>query len=106
MYIYIMLKDPSICGMCDTISHQGVTHKAAYDRFSRQCVDRRKFPVSLASAYCKDKLDLFRAWLEMREDWSKLLVLFWVSRMSNGLKPKRLKRKQIHKTHLHFLLPC
>lgn len=52
----------------------GTTHKAEWDRFSRQCLDRRKFPQSLAAVFMKDKTDLFRTWLQQEEDWSKFLV--------------------------------
>lgn len=51
----------------------GSTHKNAWDKFCRQCLDRKKFPVSLANHYIRDKTDLFRTWLESSQDWSKLL---------------------------------
>ena len=51
----------------------GATHKQMYDKFCRQCCDRKKFPVSLAQHCIRDKLDLFRTWLEMHGDWNKNL---------------------------------
>ena len=53
-----------------------VTHKAEYDKFSRQCLDRKKFPVSLAPHYMKDKLDVFRAWLQASEQWDAVEVIY------------------------------
>ena len=53
-----------------------VTHKAEYDKFCRQCLDRKKFPVSLAPHFVKNKLDLFRGWLEVSQSWSRLEVEF------------------------------
>lgn len=52
---------------------QGSNCKPQWDRFSRQCLDRRRFPVQLAGHFQRDKLDLFRQWLSSSEDWSKLL---------------------------------
>ena len=53
-----------------------VTHKAEYDKLCRQCLDRKKFPVSLAPHFVKNKLDLFRGWLEVSQSWSRLEVEF------------------------------
>ena len=51
------------------------THKAEWDKFSRQCIDRKKFPCTLAAHYLRDKTDLFRQWLQQSGDWSKHLPL-------------------------------
>ena len=52
-----------------------VTHKPQWDKFARQCLDRKKFPSGLASHYIKDKVDLFRQWLQHGGDWAKFLDL-------------------------------
>lgn len=52
----------------------GSNCKSDWDKFSRQCLDRKRFPISLAAHYQRDKLDLFRSWLSANEDWSKPLV--------------------------------
>lgn len=51
------------------------THKPQWDKFSRQCIDRRKFPCTLAAHFLRDKTDLFRCWLAQSEDWSKVEVV-------------------------------
>lgn len=38
--------------------------------------------MSLAASFVRDKVDIFRSWLEAEEDWSKLLdvtylMFFW-----------------------------
>ena len=57
----------------DFANANSVSHKPEWDRFSRQCIDRKKFPCSLASHYLRDKTDLFREWLQQSGDWSKNL---------------------------------
>lgn len=51
------------------------THKAEWDKYSRQCMNRKLFPCSLASHYLKDKTCLFREWLQHGMDWQASLVL-------------------------------
>ncbi|CAK9103962.1 unnamed protein product [Durusdinium trenchii] len=51
-------------------------NEAEYDKFCRQCLDRKKFPLSLAPHFVKNKLDLFRGWLEVSQSWSRLEVEF------------------------------
>ncbi|CAK9025439.1 unnamed protein product, partial [Durusdinium trenchii] len=72
-----------------------VTHKAEYDKFSRQCLDRKKFPVSLAPHYMKDKLDVFRAWLQASEQWDAVEVIYErrAERRSKDLYHKYPKEK-------------
>ena len=70
------LKDAVVKGEEDFSKANSVPHKVEYDRFSRQCLDRKKFPVSLAAHFVKDKLDVFRAWLSCGEKWERVEVEF------------------------------
>ena len=80
MYIYIYMcvcvHAHAIIYLCLSIFSigPGSNCKSDWDKFSRQCLDRKRFPISLAAHYQRDKLDLFRSWLSANEDWSKPLV--------------------------------
>jgi len=52
--------------------HSGTTHKNEWNKFSRQCLDRAKFPASLAAHCLTGKQDLFNVWLENNGDWGKV----------------------------------
>ena len=60
----------------DFSAANSVSHKVEWDKFSRQCINKKLFPASLASHYLKDKLDLFRVWLTESQDWSNVEVAF------------------------------
>ena len=45
-----------------------VSHKKEWDAFSRQCNDRKKFPVALAEYANTRKTDLFQLWLENNQN--------------------------------------
>ena len=45
-----------------------VSHKREWDTFSRQCNDRKKFPVGLADYVNTRKTDLFQLWLENNQN--------------------------------------
>ena len=52
-------------------SRKGSTNKKEWDTFSRQCCDRKKFPVALSSHLQRDKVDLFYLWLDNGQDLKK-----------------------------------
>lgn len=54
----------------------GTTHKNEWNKFSRQCLDRTKFPIALASHCLANKQDVFQEWLEAQGDWSKVELAF------------------------------
>eukprot|EP00438_Fugacium_kawagutii_P016329 Skav212449 [mRNA] locus=scaffold1094:316880:323381:+ [translate_table: standard] len=66
------------------------THKPQWDKFARQCLDRKKFPTSLATHYIKDKVDLFRRWLEQEGDWSKLAQAKMDECLKKGAEGRKL----------------
>ncbi|CAK9000504.1 unnamed protein product, partial [Durusdinium trenchii] len=66
---------------------ESVTNKSEWEKFSRQCLDHKQFPVSLASHYLKDKGDLFRA----KKDGSQVEVEF--QRRAESKKTSRSQRE-------------
>ena len=57
-------------------SPSGKTHKNEWNKFSRQCLDRSKFPASLAGHCLQNKQDLFNVWLENDGDWGKVQLQY------------------------------
>ena len=76
---------------CLGFSISGTTHKREWDKFSRQVLDRQKFPVSLASYCLQSKTDLFNDWLECSGDWSRV-ELNYQRRVSTNNKYKKGRR--------------
>lgn len=78
------------------------THKAEYDKFCRQCLDRKRFPTKLASHVIKDKLDVFRQWLMCSEVWENVVVEFErrAERRSTSCKQRSgMKARDIYKKY-------
>ena len=65
------------------------TNKADWDKFSRQCLDKKKFPVELATHFLKDKVCLFNEWLSCGGDWSKVALVY-----ERKVEDKRKFKKQ------------
>lgn len=77
------------------------THKREWDRFARQCANKSVFPISLAGAYKRSKVDLFGAWLDAGMKWDQTEVLVQRRQDSKnlargqmtGIQAKTLKEK-------------
>lgn len=52
---------------------QGTTNKKEWDTFTRECKNRKLFPVELSDYYDKNKTDLFNLWLSNGKDLQKHL---------------------------------
>lgn len=63
--------EPNCFSLSPFLASLGSSHKLQWDKFCRECLNRKKFPVALAGAYIKNKTNLFRNWLEMSGDWDK-----------------------------------
>ncbi|CAK9010384.1 Uncharacterized protein SCF082_LOCUS10653, partial [Durusdinium trenchii] len=72
---------------------QGVSHKKDWDTFSRQCENRKKFPVSLTSHLQRDKTDLFNIWLESGKNLEQVALV--VERRVEGINRFRSGREGI-----------
>ncbi|CAE7837005.1 unnamed protein product [Symbiodinium sp. CCMP2592] len=59
----------------EVTKRNSTTNKREWDVFSRQCLDRKKFPVSLASHLQRDKTDLFNLWLDNNQDLQKVAIV-------------------------------
>ncbi|CAE7632499.1 unnamed protein product, partial [Symbiodinium sp. CCMP2592] len=57
-----------VVALCDANSK---THKNEWNQFSRQCLDKKKCTTSMAAHVERNKLDMFRRWLECGGDWEK-----------------------------------
>lgn len=66
-----------------------MTNKADWDKFSRQCLDKKKFPAELATHFLKDKVCLFNEWLSCGGDWSKVSLVY-----ERKVEDKRKFKKQ------------
>lgn len=75
----------------DPTTITGKTNKPAWNKFSRQCMDRRKFPAQLATHFLNSKVDLFNEWLSCSEDWSKV-VLNYERRVEDTKKFKKQRK--------------
>lgn len=90
----------------------GKSHKAQWDKFSRQCLDRKQFPIALASHVLKNKNDVFVAWLEAGGDWSKVEMTFQrkasdireVTRSRGGMKKREILKNYPEKSLILPLL--
>ena len=60
----------------EEVKPNSVTHRNEWKKFSRQCLDRKKFPSELAGHVLKSKTDVFAEWLKADEDWSKVTLVF------------------------------
>ncbi|CAL1141145.1 unnamed protein product [Cladocopium goreaui] len=80
-----------------------VTHKAEWDKFNRQALDRKKFPQSLASHFVRDKNDLFRQWLECSQDWSKVEIT--IQRKAEKLTLNRKEREGLKSRDIYQKYP-
>ncbi|CAE7609904.1 unnamed protein product [Symbiodinium sp. CCMP2592] len=58
-----------VVALCDANSK---THKNEWNQFSRQCLDKKKCTTSMAAHVERNKLDMFRRWLECGGDWEKV----------------------------------
>ena len=58
----------------DFSNANSVTHKAEWDKFNRQALDRKKFPIGLAGHFVSNKLDLFQSWLTCQQSWQDLEI--------------------------------
>ena len=54
-----------------TQRRNSTTNKKEWDKFARECVNKKAFPASLTAAYKKNKVDLFNVWLDMGMSWEK-----------------------------------
>ena len=76
----------------------GTTNKKEWDMFSRQCLDRKKFPASLAQHVLKNKTDVFNEWLECGGAWEKVALVF-ERKVSQSREVKKgrggMKRREI-----------
>ena len=52
---------------------RGRTNKKEWDTFSREVVNKKKFPVRLSEHLARDKVDLFNLWLQHGKDLHELL---------------------------------
>ena len=52
---------------------QGRTNKKEWDTFSREVLNKKKFPVRLSEHLARDKVDLFNLWLAHGKDLHELL---------------------------------
>ena len=91
-----------------------ITNKREWDTFSRQCLDRKKFPVSLAGHVLKSKLDVFQEWMKASGDWSAVALTFERKvTESRRFKKKRggMKKRDIEKAYpaeslAHYDVEC
>ena len=88
---------------------QGVSHKNEWNKFNRQCGDRKVFPASLAANFLQSKLNLFREWLRCGGEWEK--VQFNIERkVSEQRKVKKIrkgvKQRDLVATYGEKLLKC
>ena len=78
------------------------SHKTQWDTFNRQCLNRKVFPTSLAQHYCRDKLDLFRTWLQEDKDWSQVAVHFErkaTHQVTNTKQRSGIKERDLEKVY-------
>ena len=78
------------------------THKTEWGKFCRQATDRKKFPVQLAPHFVSNKLDVFRSWLEVHQNWDDVLVQFERKAERKVSAKKRrsgTKERDIHKRY-------
>ena len=86
----------------DDVKPNSVSHRNEWKKFSRQCLDRKKFPAELASHVLKSKTDVFAEWLKADEDWSKVKLIFERrSEEVRSFKKKRggMKRREIEQRY-------
>ena len=67
----------------------GTSNKAEWDKFSRQCLDKRKFPAELATHFLQSKVCLFNEWLSCGGDWNKVVLNY-----ERKVEDKRKFKKQ------------
>ena len=80
-----------------------VTHKKQWDTFSRQILDRKKFPASLASHVLKGRTDVFNAWLQCSQDWSKVELAY--TRKSSDIREVKRGRGGLKKRDILLKYP-
>ena len=82
----------ALVSVSDNVSKKranSTTNKSDWDKFSRQCMDKKKFPQELATHFLKDKVCLFNEWLSCGGDWSKVSLIY-----ERQVEDKRKFKKQ------------
>lgn len=71
-----LIKQPSYVSNPEPQANPGVSHKKEWDKFNRQCLDRKKFPIAMAQHVLKNKNDVFAEWIAAGGEWEKVSMVF------------------------------